>query len=476
MRNQTRLPITALLTTTALLFSLSTSAEWNRFRGPNGSGTIESSSLPTEFGPDKNMLWNVDVPKGSSSPIVVGDRIVLTAEDHHLMVICVDAKNGDLLWNQKLVRARDGKIHVQTDSAVPTPVADDKNVYLFFQELGLVKYSLDGEHQWTLPLGPFNQFYGMAGSPVLSKNLVIIQCDQQTGSFLMAIDKESGKIAWQVDRGTKGAAWSTPILFPTDETAEIVVVHGKGWLDAYTLSDGTSVWSRSGMGAGPITSPFLVGNTLFLSAPQWSSHDDENPFLQPLDGFLKQFDKDANKAVSFAEMKGTPFEAEFGWLDIDKDGSVSVAEYEEAYREMFTENYGISALDLNYSDAQVESSVRWQFQEMLPEISTPLLYQGTVFFADKKGYVNSLNGNTGTLVKRERVKGTGAQFFASPIGADGKVYLASLNGNVVVIDANEKWNVLATNKVGKKLRATPAIYNNTLIIRTVDTLYAFGKK
>jgi outer membrane protein assembly factor BamB len=146
--------------------------EWLQFRGPNGTGVAEGFPLPAEFSSTKNLTWKTPVPFARSSPVITADRIFITAtEGDKLITLALDRKTGKVLWRRDAERARHMTIYKANDGASPTPVSDGKNVFVFFAELGLISYGPDGKERWRVPLGPFNSFYGMGGSPVLAGNL-----------------------------------------------------------------------------------------------------------------------------------------------------------------------------------------------------------------------------------------------------------------------------------------------------------------
>src|SRR5438067_913690 len=166
-------------------------ADWPRFRGPNGAGVDEASTgLPAEFGPAKNLAWKTKVPFAKSSPVVAGGRVFITASEGDLLLtLCLDASTGKQLWRREVKRAHENKLYKANDPASPSPATDGKNVFVFFQDLGLISYTAEGEERWLLPLGPFSNFFGLCSSPVLAIGLVLLACDQQSGSFLIAVDQ-----------------------------------------------------------------------------------------------------------------------------------------------------------------------------------------------------------------------------------------------------------------------------------------------
>jgi len=175
--------------------------EWTRFRGPNGSGVSTATNLPIEFGPEKNVVWKTPVPPGHSSPVLTSTRIFLTAhtkdrdkENYKLLVLCVDRQSGKLLWQREVPRTRTGRLQNPNGPASPSPVTDGTNVYVFFQDFGMMAFDAGGNELWRLELGPFNTFYGFGASPILADDKVILPVDQDLASYLLAVDKNTGKI------------------------------------------------------------------------------------------------------------------------------------------------------------------------------------------------------------------------------------------------------------------------------------------
>jgi hypothetical protein len=179
--------------------------QWNRFRGPNGSGVSAATNLPVEFGPDSNVVWKTTLPPGHSSPTLTATRIFLTAhtkekETYKLLVLCLDRASGKILWQREVPRLQKGRIQNVNGPASPSPVTDGTSVYVFFQEFGLLAYDADGTEKWRMPLGPFNIFYGFGASPILVDDKVILAVDQDLDAYLIAVDKKTGKILWKVAR------------------------------------------------------------------------------------------------------------------------------------------------------------------------------------------------------------------------------------------------------------------------------------
>ena len=188
-------------------------ADWNRFRGPNGSGVSDARALPIVFGPKTNLLWKTDAPQGSSSPIVAGGRVWLAGcEENRLLLRCLDRKSGQLLWERSIEAARTQRKSQPNDAASSTPVTDGRNVYALFSGFGLVSYTIAGRERWRTPLGPFDQPHGMASSPILTEGAIIVLADQVTDSYIAAFDPAKGKLKWKAPRANLVGGYSTPLM------------------------------------------------------------------------------------------------------------------------------------------------------------------------------------------------------------------------------------------------------------------------
>src|SRR5215471_3335874 len=217
--------IIAVLVALLCLTTAVVAEDWSQFRGPNGTGVSAATGLPTEFGPDKNVVWKTTLPPGHSSPVLTRNRIFVTAhsaekENHKLFVICLDRQTGKQIWQREVHRSQTGRLQTPNGPASPSPVTDGENVYVFFQEFGMVSYDGSGKERWKLPLGPFNIFFGFGSSPILVDNSVILSVDQDTpGSFLIAVDKNSGRVRWKVERPEVISGYSTPIVYQPKQGA-----------------------------------------------------------------------------------------------------------------------------------------------------------------------------------------------------------------------------------------------------------------
>jgi outer membrane protein assembly factor BamB len=441
--------------------------DWSRFRGPNGAGTSDATGLPAEFGLEKNVIWETEVPFGRSSPVIAGDRIFVSAtEDGKFVTLALDRGTGKTIWKTAVEPTRKDEFHHDTDSATTTPVTDGSNVYVFFQEVGLVSFDKNGKERWRLELGPFRNFYSIAASPVLAGNTLLMLCDQAEGSFLVAVNKSNGKEIWRTNRPARLESYSTPILYPADGKPQSAIVVGSRWVDAYDLKTGKSQWALGDVGTGPVSSPVLVDDVLYISAPNHA----ENGW-PPFEPIVKEHDTDGNGELSRNEVAEAWLAKHYGWLDHDGNDSISAADWTSLGNEMQNDNFGVYAVRLPSGDSEAE--ILWNYRKNIPEISTPVVHDGVLYMVED-GIVTSLDTKTGELIKRDRMTEGSPKVYASPVIADGKVYLGTLEGEMVVLKAGGEWTPLSTVDLGAEIWASPAVSDGSLYVRTRGKLYNFG--
>ena len=228
---------------------LLTAADWPQFRGPNATGVSDETGLPDEFGPDKNVVWKTALPPGHSSPVIAGDKIFLTAvENEKLYTFALDRATGKIQWRREAPRPRKQVIERPANSPVSaSPVTDGKAVWVFFQDFGLLAYGPDGNEMWSMPLGPFNNPFGHGASPILAGNVLLMNLDQDTNSFLLALDKTTGKVIWRTERPLAQRGYATPVLYTPQGGGQQVVIAGSYRLTGYDLKTGKEVWWIRGL-------------------------------------------------------------------------------------------------------------------------------------------------------------------------------------------------------------------------------------
>ena len=445
--------------------------QWSQFRGPNGSGVNSAAGYPIEFSPSKNILWKQSVPYGQSSPVVVGQRLFVTAsEGDRLLTICLDARTGRELWRKQIRRERMHKIFRANDPASPTPAADDSGVVVFFPDFGLVSYTLEGKERWTYRLGPFRNFYGMAASPVVAEDLVVLVCDQQAGSFVLAVDRATGRERWKTDRPGMTVGWATPMVFRTAKHPAELIVLGSTRLDSYYLATGERRWWLPVGSMGALGTPVANGDTLLVSTISTNE-----PWMPGFESVLQKYDKDKDGRLSSQEFREDKDLGEhFGWIDANSDNFIDAREWNEA-RTIGMGEYGAVAVRPENEQGQLGmSAIRWRFKKNLPFIPAPLVYRDVYYMVRDGGVITSLDPASGQLLKEGRSRDALGEYYASPVAADGKVYLASGEGKMTVLKAGPDWQVLAVNDLGDEIRATPALSGGRIYVRTHSFLYCFG--
>ena len=448
------------------------SAQWGQFRGPNGGGVDTATGYPVAFSPTEHVVWKAALPFARSSPVVVGSHLYVTAtEGERLLTICLDAATGRERWRRETPRTHKHEIYRANDPAAPTPVADADGVIVFFADFGLAAYAPDGKAQWTLPLGPFKNFYGMAGSPIIAGDTVILVCDQMTGSFMVALDRQTGRERWRRARPGITVSWTTPMVFAPGGGADPqLIALSSSRLDGYTLATGEPRWWMPLSSQGAIGTAVAHGDMVIVA-----TLGSNEPWMEPFESALKTFDTDKDGKLSRAEYateKG--FGEHFGWVDADGNDSLDKAEYDDA-RAMGIGEYGVAALKPAGLSGKVDPNVAlWRFKKNLPFVPTPVVYDGLLYMVKAGGIVTAIDPATGQATKEGRSKDAPGDYTASPIAADGKVFLASVDGKVTVLKAGREWEVLGVNDLGDEIHATPALAGGRVYVRTRGALYCFG--
>jgi outer membrane protein assembly factor BamB len=469
----TRFTLTMLL----LLMMASPAADapdvegWSRFRGPNGSGISTSTRVPTEFGPAKNVIWKTELPFGHSSPALTRDRIFLTAaRADRLVTICLDRSNGQILWERDAPRPRVEKLDSRNGPAGPTPATDGTNVYVFFADFGLLSYDGDGRERWRVPLGPFNNLYGMGASPVLVDDAVVLACDQNTGSFLIAVAQRDGLIKWKTLRPEAHSGHSTPILFEPRGAPAQVILPGSFLLTAYSVATGEKIWWVRGLSFELKSTPVVSGDTLYINGfgtPQ--NQPGAHPAIPVFEEIRRAY-ADAAGAVMLSSM---PNGSSRSWIDLDSDGEVSSSEWEYYRAAMASEN-GMLAIRLGGRGDVTDTNVRWKYQKAVPQLPSPLVYRSVLYMVNDGGIVTALHPDTGAELGQGRLKGAIDHYYASPVAADGKIFMLSETGKVAVLPPGGRLEPIAVNDLGDDIYATPAISGGRIFLRTRGWLYCFG--
>jgi outer membrane protein assembly factor BamB len=421
-------------------YSLVYAENWPSWRGPGALGISSETGIPAQWDLSKNIKWKVEVPGlGHSSPIVWGDKIFVTtavnsntAEDNFQKgfpmvnrkpdtgdiswkVLCFDKETGKLLWEKTAVTRKpvNGR-HIKNSYASQSPVTDGIYVFAFFGDQGMYCYDFKGKLIWSKDLGSFSMRnnWGMGSSPVLYKNYVIQTCDQETGkSFIVALDKKSGEIAWKTERDEL-SSWSTPFVYDKGARPELIV-NATNAVRSYDPQTGKLLWECRGPATSITTpTPTFINGLIIVSS-----------------GFIR----DPVRPIT-AFKPGAA-------------GDITLKPNETS------------------SDAIV-----WRQQVAAPYIPSPLAYNGRIYVVLDQGFIASYDANTGKeIYGKTRIDTT--NFSASPVAMDGKIFFPSEDGVVYVIKAGDQYELLAKNSFDESILASPAISGGKMFIRSIKYLY-----
>ena len=417
--------------------------QWPQFRGPLASGRGDGAGLPdTWSGAERrNIAWRTPIPGlAHSSPIAWGDRVFVTtaissrkdatfkpglygegtaSEDVTVQkwnVIALDRGTGRVVWERT---AYEGvpkeKRHIKATYANATPATDGRYVVAFFGSQGVYAYDMDGRLKWRRDLGRLNAGaydlpeyeWGTASSPIIWKDLVILQADQQQGSFVTALRLEDGTTAWKTARD-EFPSWATPAVSPGGE----LVTNSPKFIRGYDPRTGNELWR--------------LGRSSNITAP-------------------------------------TP---------VFEDGLIVVGSGRRPNAPLFVLEHGARGDITLPEGATGGGPVRWTREGAGPYMPTPIVYGGLVYVLKNQGILTAWDLRTGEKKYEERLPGVVSGFSASPVAADGKLYLASEDGDVHVVRAGPKLEVIAVNAMDEPLMATPAIAGDLLLLRGEKTLFA----
>ena len=468
--------------------------EWPRFRGPNGTGVSGATNLPVEFGPEKNVVWKTSLPPGHSSPVLARTRIYVTAHtpidaknkaDYQLFVIALDRKTGKELWQREIPRVHKGRLENVNGPASASPVTDGENVYAFFQDFGLIAFDAVGKEKWRMPLGPFNIFYGYGASPILVDDKVILSVDQDLGAFLLAVDKNTGKLKWKIDRPQVISGYSTPTVYQPKQGAKQLIIPESFQLSAYSVADGKRVWWVRGLACEMKSVVSYDDEYLYVNGwgfPQ-NQPGQQIPTVSFAEGLAK-YDEDKDGVIAKSELEkvdrasgdkmGFLLKVAFEAFDLDRDQKLNARDW-EIFRAMMASENGLLAIKIGGEGDMTEKAIRWKYQRPVPQVPSTLLYGGVLFMVNDSGILLAIDPSSGNVLKQGRLKGAIDKYFASPVGADGKVFLVSQDGTASVVEAKGDWEILAVNPLDDEVFATPAIADGKIYVRTKSTLYAFAK-
>jgi outer membrane protein assembly factor BamB len=455
------------------------SLAWPQFRGPGGAGVAEGAKPPVNIGPETNVRWKVAAPPGLSSPIVAGDKLVVTAfEGGKLYTIAYGRADGKEAWRREAPAKRIEAYHkTQGSPAASTPATDGARIVSYFGSCGLFCYDVSGKPLWNveMPTAQTGGDFGSGVSPIIADGVVVLVRDELKGSKIVAVDAVSGWPKWETRRQSPNS-YGTPVLWETAAGKQVAAV-GHGRMIGYDLKSGSEVWSVAGMPAGCATSPVVAGGTLYFAGWSPGGAGDEAEFaLPPYDHMLKQLDKNGDGWIAKAETAKTDMEEFFDNNDTDKDGRITREEWDSVLKFMSEGKNVAFALRPGGAGDVTKSHVIWAKSKGLPYLASGIVYGGQFLMVKDGGFVTAYDAKTGKEVYRQRAAAPG-QYYASPVASNGNIYFTSLDGVVTVLKAGaDRPVVVAENaSLGERVAATPAIADDTLYVRTAGHLYAFAE-
>jgi outer membrane protein assembly factor BamB len=396
---------------------------WPQWRGPAGDGISTETKLPAEWSATKNVAWTLPLPGMSgATPAVWKDRIFLTSEDgNDIVLLCVSSK-GKELWKRKLGTGKRRYMRGEGNNSSASPCTDGKHVYAFTGTGDLACFDFTGKEVWHFNVqdryGRFRIQHGMHVTPLLHGDRLYLSLLHSNGWWVIALNKADGKEVWKVKRKSDARAeceqaYASPVLWHKGKD-EYLVVHGNDYATAHRLKDGSEIWRLGDL------------------------NDKENYH------FTLRF---VATPVATADLIVVP---------TAKGGPV----------------VGVkpTAKGLIKSGGDAE---QWRLARGTPDVPSPLVQGGLVYLCGERGILTCLDAKTGKpQYKPQRLHP--ARYRASPVYADGKVYLTARDGTVTVIKAGPKFEVLATNKLNDDLTASPAISGGRIYLRGWKALYAIS--
>lgn len=421
---------------------------WPQFRGPGATGVVEGQISAITWNAEKaeNLVWKMKIPGlAHSSPVIWGNTVFVSTAvtsavkdetryglygdvapvkddpKHTWKVYALDKRTGKILWERI---ASEGipkvKRHPKSTHADSTPVTDGKYLVVLFGSEGLYAYDFKGKLLWKQDVGVLDAgwFYDpdyqweYGSSPIIYKDLVIIQADLQKNSFVAAYNLKTGKQVWKTPR-EEIPSWSSPTVYVGAARAELVT-NGTKAIRGYDPLTGKELWR-------------LTPNSEIATPTPFSAHD----LIYVTNGY-------------------------------------------RPIQPIYAIRPGASGDITLKAGTDKSDFIAWSKPRGGPYMPTPIVYGDYLYTLSNQGVVTAYNAKTGERIYQERLGGRGGAFTASPVASDGKLYFSSEDGEVFVVKAGPKHELLATNPVGEVMMATPAISDGLVIVRGINHVFAFG--
>ncbi|MGE3309311.1 MAG: PQQ-binding-like beta-propeller repeat protein [Limisphaerales bacterium] len=449
-------------------------AEWPMFRGPNGSGTAPEARPPVDISATERVAWKVEVSWSPSSPVVAGERLFLTTfADKRLETRAYATSDGRLLWSRNSPYDSLEEFHgTEGSPAAGSPATDGTTVVSYFGSSGLVAYDVEGKELWRqkLPVAATSGNFGSGTSPLLHDGRVILNRDVAGGPSIFAFDLKTGAKLWETPRVGAPTSYGTPAVWSANGTPEIIVA-GSLTVRAYDPVSGSERWHVNGLPSFACTTPVFGDGLLFFAG--WAPGKADSPWPTWASTVEKQ-DKNGDGWLSVDEFEMGPtwFKAQ----DIDGNGRIEKSDWETIGGLMKRGENVLLAIKPGGVGDVSETHVAWRFTRGLPYVPSPLHYDGRIYLVKDGGMMSSFDAKTGKAHYVQERLGAAGNYYASPVGADGHIYLASLEGKLTVVKAGgDTPEVVHRADFGERVAGTPALAGNRLYLRTESRLFAFER-
>ncbi len=447
--------------------------ELSYFRYDGGVADQDQQPLPERLD-DDSLLWRMPLASGHSTPCVYGNSIYLTTfENDELATVALDRRTGEQCWKKVAPATRLEQYHSTSSPAAATPACDGQRVYIFFGSYGLLCYDLEGKLVWSKEMGPFQDEFGSASSPILVDDKLLVSADHDIHSFLMAVDCRTGEEIWRVDRAGFTRSYATPIVWEAAGRKQIVVA-GALQLVAYDLDNGEKLWWVNGLARIVNTTPAQGLGLLYVATWSPGGDTDARIAMPSWKAALESWDDNGDGLLSHEEAKDPDVLDRFYRIDLNQDGGLDEAEWNKYARVFELAENSLLAIRPGGMGDLTGKAVVWQYRKGLPYVPSPLLYHERLYLVKNGGILTCLDAKSGRMQKQLRLSSS-ENYYASPVAGDGKVYLASEPGVVNVLDA-AACRVVFKRDFGERTMATPVIADGRIYLRTEQTLYCFERR
>jgi outer membrane protein assembly factor BamB len=413
--------------------------DWPAWRGPRLDGSSVEKNLPLKWSDTENVAWKAEIPGvGHSSPIISGDRVFVTTcllKDQKRLLLCLDRQNGKVLWQREVAYSPLEPRHKLNSYASSTPATDGKLVYVTFlrlrdktpddgppqlprvkspvkpdyiPEVVVAAYDFKGDKVWEKIPGRFYSQHGFCSSPIIYKDNLIINADQDALAYLVALDKATGTEKWRINRPSCMRSYCVPLIVDAGGKTQMVLTGNLG-IHSYNPENGAEIWNIKGPTEQYVASLVYGDGLFFMTA-------------------------------------GFP---DFHNMAIRPDGAGDITKSHVVWHENKTK-----AINASY-------------------VPSPIAVGKYFYMISDRGYLSCFNAKTG---ERTFIEQLGKHHSASPVFADGHVYLTDDEGITYVMKGDGTFNVVRRNELKDECYASPAISHGQLFIRTLGSLYCIGKK